>query len=111
MRSFTLCLRKILTGQVGAPRKILSNLHSDTKLLGYILDIWVLQVCQGTARQRALREVPQDAGQLEALGAWSGVTARKGRQVRSLDWGPKTGNTNKENGEEGRGQWQVQCSR
>jgi hypothetical protein len=71
----------------------------------------ICQGCQGTARWRALREVPQNAGQLEALGAWSRVTARKGRQVRSPDWGPKTSNANKENGEEGHGRWQVQCSR
>jgi hypothetical protein len=59
--------------------------------------------CQGTAQRRALREVPQCAGQPEALGAWSGATACKGRQVRSPDWGPKTSDANKENGEEGCG--------
>jgi hypothetical protein len=67
--------------------------------------------CQDTARRRALWEVPQDAGQPEVLGAWSGVTVREGHQVRSLDWGLKTGNANKEEGEGGRGRWQVQCSR
>jgi hypothetical protein len=71
----------------------------------------ICQGCQGTAQRRVLREVPQDVGQPEVLGAWSGVTARKGRPVHSPDWGPKTGNANKENGEEGRGRWQVQCSR
>jgi hypothetical protein len=70
-----------------------------------------LKQCQGTAWRRVLREVLQDAGQPEALGAWSRVTAHKGCQVRSPDWGPKTGNANKEDGEEGRGQCQVQCSR
>jgi hypothetical protein len=70
-----------------------------------------LKTCQGTARRRALREVPWDAGQLGALGAWSGVTACEGRQVHSPDWGPKTGNTNEEVREEGHGRWQVQCSR
>jgi hypothetical protein len=63
------------------------------------------------AQRRALWEVPQDVGQPEVLGAWCRVTAREGRPVCSLDWGPKTGNANKENGEEGHGWWQVQCSR
>jgi hypothetical protein len=58
-------------------------------------------VCQGMAQQRALWEVPQDAGQPEALQAWSGVTAHEGRRVRSPEWGLKTGNANKEEGEGG----------
>jgi hypothetical protein len=42
-------------------------------------------------------------GQPEVLGAWSGVTAHKGRQVRSLDWGPETSNAIKGDGTEGCG--------
>jgi hypothetical protein len=45
--------------------------------------------------------VPQDAGQPEALRAWSGATACEERRVCSPDWGPKTGDANEDEGEGG----------
>jgi hypothetical protein len=49
----------------------------------------------------ALQEVPWYAGQLEALGAWSGDMACKGCQTQSPDWGPETGNADGGDGTEG----------